>query len=69
VHDSPSTTQATLELELKPTSEAASPAGALLTPDGKRRAFVGWLELASAIEDWRQTHEHADPTNAQETIR
>ncbi len=52
------TSRATLELDLKPESEAASPAGALLTPDGERRAFVGWLQLASVIEDWRQTHEH-----------
>jgi len=55
VHDATPTTEATLELELKPESEAASPAGALLTPDGERRVFVGWLELASVIEDWRQT--------------
>ena len=38
--------------------EAASPAGALLTRDGERRAFSGWQQLASVIEDWRQTHEH-----------
>lgn len=58
------TTTATLELQLQPESEAASPAGALLTPDGERRAFAGWLELASAIEDWRQTHEQPDqPTD------
>lgn len=51
-------TRATLELDLEPASEAASPAGALLTPDGERRRFTGWLQLASVIEDWRQTHEH-----------
>ncbi len=56
--DATPTTTARLELDLKPQSEAASPAGALLTPDGARRAFVGWLQLASVIEDWRQTHEH-----------
>ncbi len=52
------TTRAMLELDLEPASEAASPAGALLTPDGERRRFTGWLQLASVIEDWRQTHEH-----------
>lgn len=31
-----------------------------MTTDGRRRAFEGWIELASAIEDWRETQERAD---------
>jgi hypothetical protein len=46
------TTQATIELQTD--SEGEAPMGALLTSDGTRRSFSGWLELASAIEDWRQ---------------
>jgi hypothetical protein len=29
------------------------PRGAIVTPGGERRAFGGWTELASAIEEWR----------------
>jgi hypothetical protein len=42
--------EAKLELEL----EADAPEGVLFTADGRRRAFTGWIELAAAIEDWRQ---------------
>ena len=33
--------------------EGQPPAGALIAADGRRRPFRGWIELASAIEDWR----------------
>jgi hypothetical protein len=49
--ESAPTTRATLEVAL----EADAPAGTLTAPDGRRRSFSGWLELASAIEDWRAT--------------
>jgi hypothetical protein len=45
--------EAKLELEL----EVDAPAGALVTADGRRRAFTGWIELAAAIEDWRQAED------------
>jgi hypothetical protein len=47
------TAEAKLELAL----EADAPAGALVTPDGRRRVFTGWIELAAAIEDWRQAED------------
>jgi hypothetical protein len=47
-----STLQATLELF----SEGETPTGALITPGGQRREFSGWIEMASAIEDWRHNH-------------
>jgi hypothetical protein len=56
-HDTPET-RATLALEA---GGGDAPAGALLTDDGRRRAFRGWIELASAIEDWRQTCEADKP--------
>lgn len=43
-----STAKATLEIELG----SVAPEGALTAPDGVRRAFCGWIELAAAIEDW-----------------
>jgi hypothetical protein len=46
----------TLELELGAAADSEPPAGALVCAHGRRRAFRGWLELAAAIEDWRQTH-------------
>jgi hypothetical protein len=49
------TAEAKLELELA--LEADAPGGALLTTDGRRRAFTGWIELAAAIEDWRQAED------------
>jgi hypothetical protein len=64
MHNATPTIQATLELELMPPSDTMSPAGALLTLDGERHAFAGWLELAAVIEKWRQTHEHADQPTA-----
>jgi hypothetical protein len=42
------TAKATLEVEL----DGAAPEGSLTAPDGIRRAFSGWTELAAAIEDW-----------------
>jgi hypothetical protein len=60
---------ATLELELRRNSEAAAPVGALFTPAGSRRAFIGWLELASVIEEWRRSHEQAEQPDEQETTR
>ena len=60
MHQEKPTTQATLELQTG--IEGAPPTGALLTCDGRRRRFSGWIELASAIEDWRQAQEHADHT-------
>jgi hypothetical protein len=51
------TLQATLALV--PATEGQAPAGALITADGRRRGFSGWIELASAIEDWRHAHERA----------
>jgi hypothetical protein len=59
-HDTPAT-QATLELE---TGTGEAPTGALLTADGLRRAFCGWIELASAIEDWRQAQEAVQPLHS-----
>jgi hypothetical protein len=60
--DKQRSTKATLELSLdsEREGEADAPAGALVTADGRRRAFCGWIELASAIEDWRQTNEQTD---------
>lgn len=51
----PTSLQATLALV--PAMHGHAPSGALITPDGLRRGFNGWIELASAIEDWRQRHE------------
>jgi hypothetical protein len=54
---------ASLELQVEP----QAPAGTLTADDGFRRAFTGWIELATAIEDWRALHrgagvpEDADP--------
>jgi hypothetical protein len=45
------TATATLEVEL----DGAAPEGSLTAGDGSRRAFSGWSELASAIEDWWRT--------------
>ena len=52
-------TRATFQatLALVPAPDAESPAGALITSDGRQRLFFGWIELASAIEDWRHTCE------------
>jgi hypothetical protein len=50
------TAVATLEIEL----EAEAPAGTLVTGDGQRRMFSGWIEFAAAVEDWR----HAEKSNA-----
>jgi hypothetical protein len=50
----------TLELERGTGADSAPPAGALVCAHGRRRAFRGWLELAAAIEDWRQTYAHDD---------
>jgi hypothetical protein len=30
-----------------------SPAGALVSEDGVRRAFWGWSEFAAVVEEWR----------------
>jgi len=49
------TLQATLALV--PGTEDPAPVGALITADGQRRRFSGWIELASAIEDWRHAHD------------
>ena len=54
----PSKPRATLELDTN--DEGRAPTGALLTPDGRRRAFTGWIELASSIEDWRQAEANVD---------
>jgi hypothetical protein len=62
VDKTPATAKATLELELEvgsPESDDSPPAGHLITRDGERRAFLGWLELASFIEDWRQAQQRA----------
>jgi hypothetical protein len=45
------TAKATLELEIQ---KGEGLEGALSAPDGSRRPFSGWIELAAAIEDWRQ---------------
>lgn len=60
VSESEGTAKATLEVEL----HGAAPEGALTAADGSRRAFSGWIELASAIEDWRRS-EAVDPANAE----
>lgn len=39
--------------------------GALITADGHNRPFRGWIELASAIEDWRHEHGATTPFNTQ----
>jgi hypothetical protein len=57
VDETTPTTQATLELLVDHESEGAAPAGAPPTLDGCRRAFTGWIELACAIEAWRQAEE------------
>jgi hypothetical protein len=57
------TLQATLALT--PGAGDQAPVGALITADGQSRRFCGWIELASAIEDWRHTH---DVPAATETI-
>jgi len=54
----PTTLRATLTLI--PAIHGHAPSGALITPDGLRRGFTGWIELASAIEDWRHGHELPD---------
>jgi hypothetical protein len=65
MHKTPPASRVTLELKLEPESEA--PAGALITQGGERRPFVGWLELASAIEAWRQAQERAGHTTDRST--
>jgi hypothetical protein len=42
--------RATLEID----PDARSPEGELNAADGLRIGFVGWTELASAIERWRE---------------
>jgi hypothetical protein len=42
--------RATLEIE----RDARAPQGELSAADGLRIGFVGWTELASAIERWRE---------------
>ena len=59
------TAQATLELQFEHQIEVDLPTGALLTPDGERRPFSGWIELASAIEDWRHS---TMPTGTRSTM-
>lgn len=44
------TARATLELDLR----QEAPAGALVALGGRARQFSGWVELASAIESWRE---------------
>jgi len=61
------TSTAILKLELELEGESEAPAGALITPHGERRPFIGWLELASAIEDWRQTQERPGSTTESST--
>jgi hypothetical protein len=53
--------QATLELDA---GSGDAPSGVLLTDDGLRRAFCGWIELASAIEDWRQAARADEPSGS-----
>jgi hypothetical protein len=48
------TAEATLEVDI----EAKAPVGALVTGDGRRRTFSGWIELAATIEDWRHDEEN-----------
>jgi hypothetical protein len=55
-------TQVTLELEA---GAGEAPKGALLTGDGLRRTFCGWIELASAIEDWRQSEHDTHPRGSE----
>jgi hypothetical protein len=57
VDQEPTTLLATLALV--PGIDGQAPAGALITADGRRHRFSGWIELASAIEDWRHAHERA----------
>lgn len=52
-------------LELFSATESDTPAGALITAGGNRREFSGWIEMASAIEDWR--HSHRSPTDTDMT--
>jgi hypothetical protein len=66
MHYTRPTTQATIELQTDIQGDA--PAGALLTSDGKRRRFSGWMELASAIEEWRQAQRHEDQTTGRRTM-
>lgn len=49
--------RATLEVAL----EADAPAGTLTAPDWGHRSFSGWIELASAIEDWREAARSGAP--------
>jgi hypothetical protein len=59
-------TQATIELQTD--IEGDAPGGALVTSDGQRRPFSGWIELASAIEDWRQAQQHEDQATGRRTM-
>jgi hypothetical protein len=64
VSESERTATAKLEVDL----HGATPEGALIAADGLRRTFSGWIELASAIEDWRRM-EAEDPANAENVPR
>jgi hypothetical protein len=37
-------------LEMQP---GQRPCGALISADGQRRSFAGWVEFAVVIQDWR----------------
>jgi hypothetical protein len=58
ISESQRTAKATLEVEVRNTV----PKGALIAGRGLRRTFSGWIELASAIEDWRRS-EAGDPVS------
>ena len=56
------TATATIELSLWVTT----PEGVLIDDGGRVRPFSGWIELASAIEDWRLAWaEVRNPTRGQ----
>jgi len=47
-----------------PGTDGQAPTGALITVDGRRHPFSGWIELASAIEDWRHAGERPATTQS-----
>ena len=53
--DSEATAKATLEVSL----QGAAPEGVLSAPDGIRRAFSGWTELAAVIDEWWRSEANA----------